>query len=162
MKETEVLNSKEVEKVKKFLETRQCDTEIFYTGESIFTVEDASRAVGAPHEEILKSLLLIVDGIPVLALMSGTNRVDLKKVKKLLGARKVSMAKPDYVYEYSGFRIGGVPPIGYKEQPMTLLDQDLFKYPNVWAAAGNDHSFFPISPSQLGEITNGRKAEIRK
>ncbi|MBN1333951.1 MAG: YbaK/EbsC family protein [Synergistales bacterium] len=162
MKNTETHLNEAVEKVKEFLEKKGCDCEIFYTRDTIFTVEDASRAVGVPPEEILKSLMLLVDGIPVLALMSGTNRVDLKKIKRFLNARKVRMADPGYVYDYSGYRIGGVPPVGYPDRLTTLIDEDLFNFPTVWAAAGNDHSFFPVRPSKLLEITYGDKCDIRK
>ena len=64
--------------------------------------------------------------------------------------------------EWSGFRPGGVPPVGYPEQPVTLIDEDLFRYGTVWAAAGTDHAFFPVSPDELLRITQGRRAEIKK
>ena len=162
MKNTEIHLSEAVEKVRSFLESKDCECEIFYTSDTIFTVDDASRAVGAPPEEILKTLMLLVDEVHVLALMSGINRVDMKKIRKILNARKVRMADPDFVYDYSGFRIGGVPPVGYPHPLETLIDQDLFLFPIVWAAAGNDHSFFPVRPCLLQDITCGKKCDIRK
>lgn len=155
-------NTNPVERVKAFLEENGYDGKVFTTKDTIFTVEDASKAVGAPPEHILKSLLMLADGEPVLALMSGANRVDAKKIKKFLGARKVKMADPDYVFNYSGFKIGGVAPVGYPVKPSALLDEDLFKYKEVWAAAGTDHAFFPIAPDELQKLTEGRKLDIKK
>ena len=97
-----------------------------------------------------------------LALMSGVNRVDTKKIKRLLGASHVSFADGETCTEWSGFRPGGVPPVGYPEQPPTLLDEDLFLYHTVWAAAGTDHAFFPVAPEELLRITGGTKADIKK
>ncbi|GAB6281006.1 MAG: YbaK/EbsC family protein [Thermovirga sp.] len=151
-----------VEKVRNFLEDVGHKGEILFSDETIRTVEDASRTVGAPPEEILKTLVLLADEEPVIALMSGQNRIDLKKVKVLLGAKKVSMAKPEWVSGYSGFKVGGVPPVGFPDKPRALLDEDLFMFETVWAAAGTDHSFFPVNPGILQNYTSGCKCDIKK
>ncbi len=153
-----------VEAVNRYLSDSGFDGRIFHTEETIFTVSDASSAVGAPEEEILKSILLRVNRGEyfALALMSGINRVDTKKIKKILGSSHVSFADPEDCCNWSGFKPGGVPPVGYPEQPRTLLDEDLFKYSEVWAAAGTDHEFFPISPEDLMRITKGEKTDIKK
>ena len=150
-------------RVRERLEALGYEGEVRRTEDTIFTVEDASRAVGAPPEHILKCLLVRVDRGPLaLVLLSGPNRVDLKKAKSLLGARNLVLADPDTVWEQTGFRPGGVPPLGYPEQPPTLMDQDLFAYPVVWAAAGDDHTFFPVAPETLREYTGGARADVRK
>ncbi|HOO63807.1 MAG TPA: YbaK/EbsC family protein [Synergistaceae bacterium] len=151
-----------VEKVRNRLDELGYEGEIVFSRETIFTVEDASQAVGVPPEEILKTLVLLVDDSPVLVLLSGINRVHLKKVKALLGAKKVKMCSPEFVYEYSGFQVGGVPPLGYPEELPALLDEDLFLYHTVWAAAGTDHAFFPVSPEKLREYTRGNKGDLKK
>ena len=153
-----------VEAVQKYLSEVNCSAKIMHTKETIFTVSDASKAVGAPEGEILKSILLRENhgASRALALMSGANRVDTKKIRHLLGAQHVSFAQPEECIEWSGFRPGGVPPVGYPSQPVTLLDEDLFLYEIVWSAAGTDHAFFPISPAELLKITNGSKADIKK
>ena len=151
-----------VKRVREHLEEAGCSVAIRVTEDTIFTVEDASRAVGAPPEEILKSLVLFADERPVLALMSGINRVDLKKIKRILNVRKVKMAPPEWVFDYSGFKIGGVPPVGYPERLPALLDEDMFSYDVVWAAAGTDHAFFPVSPEELRRITGGVSGNIKR
>ena len=150
--------------VSRYLSNSGFDGRIFHTEETIFTVSDASSAVGAPVGEILKSILLRVNRGEyfALALMSGINRVDTKKIKKIMGVSHVSFANPEECSNWSGFKPGGVPPVGYPEQPKTLLDEDLFKYSEVWAAAGTDHEFFPISPEELMRITEGEKVDIKK
>ncbi len=155
-------SSDPVKKVLCFLEEKGFSGAVKYSEETIFTVEDASRVVGAQPEHILKSLVLLADDRPVLALMSGTNRVDVKKVRREAEAKKVRMADPDYVYKWSGYKIGGVPPVGYPELPPAFLDEDLFLYPVVWAAAGTDHAFFPVAPDDLLRLTDGKKCVIKK
>ena len=142
-----------IEAVRAFLEEARCDSQIKRTEATIFTVE-----------EILKSILLRVNHGKsyALALMSGVNKVDTKKVKRALGASHVSFAGAEECEEWSGFRPGGVPPVGYPEQPQTLLDEDLFNYGTVWAAAGTDHAFFPVAPDELLRITGGEKSDVKK
>ncbi|MDO9543703.1 MAG: YbaK/EbsC family protein, partial [Synergistaceae bacterium] len=86
-----------VEAVSKYLSNSGFNGRIFHTEETIFTVSDASSAVGAPEEEILKSILLRVNRGEyfALALMSGINRVDTKKIKKIMGVSHLSFANPE-------------------------------------------------------------------
>jgi prolyl-tRNA editing enzyme YbaK/EbsC (Cys-tRNA(Pro) deacylase) len=138
------------------------DIEIKTTEATIFTVGDAAEAVGAPAEEILKSLVFLVEGRPMLVLMSGANRVDLRAVACEAKTKKVKMAPPDYVFKNFGFRVGGVPPTGYPVPVPAFLDDDLFLYPVVWAAAGTDHAFFPIAPERLLKLTGGLRVHLKK
>lgn len=151
-----------VKKVQRSLLDKGFPVEVTVCEASISTVREAALAVGAPEEHILKSLIFLADDEPILVLMAGENRVDSKKLRKAAGAKKIRMADADFVYQWSGFRTGGVPPVGYDEKPRTFLDEDLFLYPIVWAAAGTDHSFFPISPSDLADITAGTECALKK
>ncbi|NLA90876.1 MAG: YbaK/EbsC family protein [Synergistaceae bacterium] len=151
-----------VERVRSFLRERGHSDAVTVTEETIFTVEDASLAVGAPPAHILKSLVFIADERPVLALMSGVNKVNPKKVRDACGAKKIKMADPEYVFKWSGYKVGGVPPVGYPEDVPVYLDEDIFQYPTVWAAAGSEHAFFPVAPEALLEMTGGTKYGIKK
>lgn len=152
-----------VTKVKDFLDSRGYSGDIHHTEDTIFTVEDASKAVGAPPEEILKSLIFMVDGKPTLVLMSGINKVDSKKIAIATSKAKsrIKMASPDYVFETFGFKVGGVPPLGYQPLLPALIDEDIFSFEVVWAAAGTDHDFFPIAPAVLRDYTDGTVADLR-
>ena len=159
----EIIEREAIGRVRAALDSAGCaDVQVKITEKTIFTVEDAAEAVGAPAEEILKSLVFLVDERPTLVLMSGANRVSLKAVAKEAPGKKVKMAAPDYVFERFGFKVGGVPPVGYPIPMRALLDEDLFRYPVVWSAAGTDHAFFPIEPKRLLELTKGTKAALKK
>jgi len=152
-----------VRKVRDALDADGCsDIKIKITEETIFTVEDACKAVGAPAEEILKSLIFLVDDRPTLVLMSGANRVHLRAVARETKGKKIRMAPAEYVFENFGFKVGGVPPVGYPVRMPALLDDDLFLYPVVWSAAGTDHAFFPIEPERLLNLTGGVRASLKK
>ncbi|WP_242069690.1 YbaK/EbsC family protein [Paenibacillus dendritiformis] len=64
--------------------------------------------------------------------------------------------KTESLREHTGFVIGGIPPIGHKETMMTLIDEDLLQYEEIWAAAGHPHAVFPLTPKELIGMTGGR------
>ena len=97
-----------VEKVQKALDELHYDGRIIHSDATIFTVDDASKAIGVTPGEILKSLIFMIDGQPWLVLMSGPNKAHSGKIKRLSKGHHVTMASPDYVFENFGFRIGGV------------------------------------------------------
>lgn len=139
------------------------DIEIRVVEDTIFTVEDAARTIGTDPSEILKSLIFVIDkSEPCLVLMSGSNKVDSRKAAQALGGRRGRMMPPEEVYERYGFHVGGVPPIGYDEDLRAVLDEDLFAHKILWATAGTDHAFFPVSPERLQELTGGVRASIKK
>ena len=152
------------DKVRSALDTLGArDIQIRIVESTIFTVDDAARTIGVSPSEILKSLIFIIDKTePCLVLMSGSNRVDSKAVAHALGGKRSRMMTPEEVYERYGFRVGGVPPIGYDEKLRAVLDEDLFTRKIVWSAAGTDHAFFPVEPERLLALTGGVRACLKK
>ena len=66
---------------------------------------------------------------------------------------KITRADPDFVRERSGYAIGGVPPLGHRLFPVTVLDQDLSVFNEIWAAAGTPNAVFRLTPSDLQTLT---------
>jgi prolyl-tRNA editing enzyme YbaK/EbsC (Cys-tRNA(Pro) deacylase) len=86
-------------------------------------------------------------------LCSGANTVDAQR----LGLDK---ADANVVRRATGFAIGGVPPYGHPTPLETLVDEDLLRYDEVWAAAGTPRSVFPLTPGELVERTGGTVADV--
>src|SRR5688500_8710515 len=80
------------------------------------TAEDAARAVGCDVGQIVKSLVFLLDGAPVVALVSGANRLDEGRLAAALGGEIVGRADADAVRSATGFPIGGVPPFGHSRE----------------------------------------------
>ena len=123
------------------------------------TAVEAAAAVGAPVEAIVKSLLFLADGEPVLVLASGPNRVDTALLEAILGS-SVAMADAKTVKRVTGYSIGGVPPVGHPERLRTVMDETLLDLDEVWAAAGSAKAVFPIAPPRLAELTDATVARI--
>ena len=112
------------------------------------TAEEAAQTVGATVGQIVKSLVFLAGTQPILALVSGANRVDSAKLAAAAGA-PIKRVDADAVREATGYAIGGVPPIGHATSLPTYFDQDLLQYPVVWAAAGTPNAVFRIAPEDL-------------
>lgn len=126
------------------------------------TAIDAASAIGCTVAEIVKSLIFRTkeSGKAVLVLASGVNRVSEKAIQKALG-EEIVKADADFVREVTGFAIGGVPPIGHKEQIQTFIDEDLLQFKEVWAAAGTPNAVFNLPSDRLVELTKGRAISIK-
>ncbi|HET6220873.1 MAG TPA: YbaK/EbsC family protein [Dongiaceae bacterium] len=126
------------------------------------TAADAAAAIGCTVAQIAKSLVFRAgsSGRPVLVIASGTHRVDEARVAAALGER-IAKADAGFVRDKTGFAIGGVAPVGHTEKPVTLIDEDLLRHTEIWAAAGTPNSVFPLSPQALVAMTNGRVIAIK-
>jgi prolyl-tRNA editing enzyme YbaK/EbsC (Cys-tRNA(Pro) deacylase) len=121
------------------------------------TAETAALAVNAPQGSIVKSLIFMADGVPLLVLVAGDRRADLKRLRSELGLSKkrIRIATHEEVLAETGFEVGGVPPVGHRLPLRTLVDASLARFEMLWAAAGSGHAVFPIAYKQLLALTGG-------
>jgi prolyl-tRNA editing enzyme YbaK/EbsC (Cys-tRNA(Pro) deacylase) len=124
------------------------------------TAEDAARAIGCALGQIVKSLVFIASGRPVVALVSGANRLDTGRLGRLAG-EPVVKADAESTREATGYSIGGVPPFGHAQPLAVYVDRDLLGYDVVWAAAGRPDSVFAVTPDRLLEISGGSAADLK-
>jgi prolyl-tRNA editing enzyme YbaK/EbsC (Cys-tRNA(Pro) deacylase) len=124
------------------------------------TATDAARAVGCELGQIVKSLVFVAGGRPVVALVSGSNRLDEKRLGAVAGG-PVAKANAEIARSATGFSIGGVPPFGHATDVPVFMDRDLFGYDVVWAAAGRPDSVFEISPERLRELSGATIIDLK-
>lgn len=128
--------------------------------DSARTAAAAAAQLGVPVGAIANSLVFDVGGDPLLVMTSGAHRVDEALVAGLLGVPRIDRAAPDFVRRHTGQAIGGVAPIGHPEPIGTLVDVELARYEQVWAAAGHPHTVFPTTYDELLRLTGGTAAEV--
>ena len=124
------------------------------------TAQEAADALGVQLGQIAKSVIFRrkADDVAVLVVTSGDRRVDEKKVSALVG--KVGRADADFVKAKTGFSIGGVSPVAHLHPGVTLLDQNLWRFEEVWAAAGHPHGVFRLNPEDLRHLTGAQRADV--
>jgi prolyl-tRNA editing enzyme YbaK/EbsC (Cys-tRNA(Pro) deacylase) len=124
------------------------------------TAQQAADALGIELGQIAKSIVFRrkSDDTAVLVVTSGDRRVDEKKVEALVG--KLGRADADFVKSTTGFSIGGVSPFAHATPPVMLIDRELFRFEDVWAAAGHPHAVVRLRPHDLEGLTGAPVADV--
>ena len=126
------------------------------------TAADAAAAIGVTVGQIVKSLVFGVDGEIVMALVSGSNQLDEKKLAAAAGGAKCARVDADAVREATGFPIGGVPPFGHTTQLRVFVDPDLLQFDEVWAAAGTWNDNFGANPNDIVRVAGGVVTDLKR
>ena len=118
-------------------------------------------ALGVAVGQIAKSVIFRrkSDDVAVLVVTSGDKRVDEKKVAALVGGA-LGRADPEFVKTRTGFTIGGVSPVAHATPPVTLIDRELYRFEEVWAAAGHPNGVFKAAPADLERLTGAPTADV--
>lgn len=147
------------ERVQQLLRSRGSSAEVMEFPTGTRTVAEAAASIGVDEGQIAKSLLFMAGDDPVLVVASGRYRVHTKRLKKLTG-NSVRQASPAEVRSVTGFVIGGVAPLGHSQPLRVMLDEHLWDYPVVYAAAGTPHTAFAISAEELLRVSDGERADV--
>ena len=126
------------------------------------TAADAAAAIGVVVGQIVKSLVFGVDNEIVIALVSGSNQLDEKKLAAAAGGAKCSRVDADAVRAATGYPIGGVPPFGHSTQLRVFVDPDLLQYDEVWAAAGTWNDNFGAAPADIVRVSGGVVTDLKR
>jgi Cys-tRNA(Pro) deacylase len=143
---------------------RECGLEITTKRfpEGTKTAADAAAAIGVSVGQIVKSLVFGVDTEIVMALVSGSNQLDEKKLALAAGGAKCSRVDADAVRAATGYPIGGVPPFGHSTQLRVFVDPDLLQYDEVWAAAGTWNDNFGANPNDIVRVAGGVVTDLKR
>jgi prolyl-tRNA editing enzyme YbaK/EbsC (Cys-tRNA(Pro) deacylase) len=128
--------------------------------EAARTAQQAADALGVAVGQIAKSIIFRrkSDEAAVLVVTSGDRRVDERKVDAIVG--KTGRADAEFVKAKTGYTIGGVSPLAHATPPVTLIDRELFRFEEIWAAAGHPHGVFKLRPQDLERLTGAPVADV--
>ena len=155
-----VLNKESVKRVDKVLKIFDPKLRVEVLNSSARTAIDAANSLKCEVGAIVKSLLLRADDGYVLCLVSGDKKCSLNKVKKITGKKDVCMANADDVKKETGFTIGGVSPVGLTSNLEIMIDDQLNRFQDIFAAAGHPNAVFKIDFKNLNKITKGVIVDI--
>jgi prolyl-tRNA editing enzyme YbaK/EbsC (Cys-tRNA(Pro) deacylase) len=149
-----------VERVSSFLREAGAEARIEEFSEGTPTAADAAAAVGCDLDQIVKSLVLLCDGRPVVALVPGDRRGDPVKVARAAGAEAARIASPAEVEQATGFAPGAVAPFPLPGVDTVLMERDLLRHPIVWVGAGSPRHMIGLAPAELGRLTRARPMDV--
>ncbi|MEX2613573.1 MAG: YbaK/EbsC family protein [Gaiellaceae bacterium] len=151
-----------VERVSSFLRDAGADARIEEFSEGTPTAADAAAAVGCGLDQIVKSLVLVCDGRPVVALVPGDRRGDIAKVARAAGAAGARVAKAEEVERATGFAPGAVAPFPLPGVATVLMERTLLRHPLVWVGAGSPKHMVGLAPLELARLARARPLDVVK
>jgi len=126
------------------------------------TVDAAAQAVNARPEQIIKSILFIVDGQPVLAIACGLSTIGRRAIADLFGVgkKRVKLATPEVVLEISGYEVGAMPPFGHRQTLRTLIDKRVLDNTEAYAGGGADNALVRLDPHEILRVTGAKVLDL--
>jgi Cys-tRNA(Pro) deacylase len=149
-----------VERVASFLREVGAEARLEELSQGTPTAEAAADAIGCTLSQIVKSLVLVCDAAPVVALVPGDRKADTGKIARLLGARRAAVASAQEVLEATGFRPGAVSPFPLERVSAVLVERTLLRHRTVWAGAGSERHLVALAPAELVRLTRGRVEDL--
>jgi prolyl-tRNA editing enzyme YbaK/EbsC (Cys-tRNA(Pro) deacylase) len=149
-----------VQRVSSFLRDAGADARIEEFSSGTPTAAEAAAAVGCGLDQIVKSLVLVCDGKPVVALVPGDRRGDLAKVARAAGTQKARVAKADEVADATGFAPGAVAPFPLPGVEAVFMERTLLRHGLVWCGAGSASHMVGLAPTELGRLARARPLDI--
>lgn len=149
-----------VERVASVLRAQGVDARLEEFEEGTSTAQSAARAIGCETAQIVKSLVFVCDGLPVLALVPGDRRADPAKVAAAAGAGYARVASADEVLAATGFEPGGVAPFPAPRVSRILLDRELLQHELIWTGAGSPRHVVGIAPLDAARLTNAEVVDL--
>jgi Cys-tRNA(Pro) deacylase len=143
-----------VERVAAVLRAQGVDARIEEFPQGTTTAEAAADAVGCEPAQIVKTLVFVCDGLPVIALVPGDRRADAGKIAAAAGAGYARVAKRDEVLAATGFEPGGVAPFPVPLSVRVLMERELLRHELVWAGAGSPRHVVGIAPADAARLSN--------
>jgi Cys-tRNA(Pro) deacylase len=145
-----------------FIDQNQIKAEILPMEEDTPTVPDAAQALGVEEEQIIKSLVFLVDGQPALVIANGTNKVDNRLVARHFGVgrKRVKMARPEQALEITGYVVGAMPPFGHQTRLPTIVDPGVLSHSEIFGGGGEINAMLRLTSNELLRATGGEIASV--
>jgi prolyl-tRNA editing enzyme YbaK/EbsC (Cys-tRNA(Pro) deacylase) len=128
------------------------------------TVEAAAIAVGTQPDQIIKSILFVVDGQPVLAITCGLSNIERRAIADLygVGKKRIKLASAETVLEVSGYEVGAMPPFGHLNPLATLMDKRVLHLPVAYAGGGAENALLRINPHEILSATGAKVLDLQE
>ncbi len=147
-----------------FLAEHQIDADVLFLQVDTPTVQAAAEALDVLPEQIIKSVLFLADGVPVVVIASGLARLSYKLLADHLGMsrRRVKMAGPAEVLAHTGYVAGSVPPFGYRQPIRTIVETAVTQLPYepIYGGGGDINALLKLTVAELQRVVGPEKATL--
>ena len=140
-----------------FIQSHHIEAELLHFEVETPTVAVAAEVAGVEPEQIVKSVLFMADGEPVLVLATGTARIAWKMLADYLGIsrKKLKMANATQVLAWTGYVVGSVSPIGQRQKLRTVVEATIPTLDTVLAGGGELNALLKLETAELLRVVQG-------
>ncbi|MXQ13870.1 Cys-tRNA(Pro) deacylase [Microvirga makkahensis] len=120
----------------------------------------AAEAIGTDPSTVLKTLMVLVDGMPACAVVPSDKEVNLKKLAAALGGKAAQMMKPADAERVTGYHVGGISPFGQKKRVPILIERSAFAHMEVFMNGGQRGLQVKLRPTDAVSALDARVVEL--
>jgi Cys-tRNA(Pro)/Cys-tRNA(Cys) deacylase len=120
----------------------------------------AAEALGAPPDQVLKTLMTLVDGKPACVIVPSDREVSMKKLAAALGGKAAQMMKPADAERLTGYKVGGISPFGQMRKVPTVLEEAALAHDLVYLNGGQRGLQVRLKPQDALAALQARAAAV--
>lgn len=124
--------------------------------------EEAARVLGLSTDEVFKTLVVIVDDTPAVAVLPVSGLLDMKAFATACGGRRTDLADPALAQRMTGYVVGGISPIGQKRPLRTIIDEQAWMHDVIYVSGGRRGLDIGLTPNDLVHVTHAQIAVIAR
>ncbi len=157
-----------VNNVTRFLDSKRVPYTVHtYTyGPETHSATAVADAIGQPREQVFKTLVALPGsgrGKPILAVIPGPASLDLKKLAKAVGEKKVRMAPRAEAERMTGLLAGGISPLALINRGFVVyLDRSAEQFDRIYLSAGERGAQVGLPVKDLIRLTRARLADLQE
>jgi len=128
--------------------------------ESTVHTADAAAKTGIPLERITKSLVCLAGDKAIVAIIPGNERLDTKKLAKIIEVKKIRICPFDDAHKFSGYDPGATPPCCYQRVDQVIVDRKVLEMETTFGGGGTNKSLLEIEPEDVVRLNDALVEDI--
>ncbi|MEJ2749167.1 MAG: YbaK/EbsC family protein, partial [Anaerolineae bacterium] len=146
----------------KFIADNEIKAEIVHLDADVLTVADAAEVMGVRPDQIIKTVLFLADGEPVLVIASGLARIAWKRLADYLGVsrRRLKTGNAQQVQTITGYVVGAVPPFGHEQALRTIVEQSVYDEAVVYGGGGEIDALMRLETAVLRQVVGDETGDF--
>jgi Cys-tRNA(Pro) deacylase len=145
--------------VEQYLKNKEVDFEIITFNQIVHSVQDVQRVCNCEASETIKTLVFI-GSIPIIVIIPGDKRANIKKIEEFVGEQGLRMAKPEEVKKITGYNVGSVSPFGIDSKIKQIADDSIHSLSSLFLGSGESNVLIKMNQIEFTKAFRGIFASI--
>jgi len=116
----------------------------------------AAEALSENPTRVLKTLMALVDGKPVCAVVPSDREVSMKKLAAAFSGKSAQMMKPPDAERLTGYKVGGISPFGQMRKVPVAIEESALAHELVYINGGQRGLQVRLAPSDAAAVLDAK------